>query len=64
MAAAPSMQIEPERPAAPVKRKPFIPPLLGAKNLGMSTLVKENGKTQEEIDVENQVKGINMAPIA
>ena len=29
--------------------------LLGAKNLGMSTLVQANGKTREEMDVENQV---------
>ena len=41
----------------PVKKKPFIPPLLGAKNLGMSTLVQANGKTQEEMDVDNLVKG-------
>ena len=37
------------------KKKPFIPPLLGAKNLGMSTLVQANGKTQEEMDVESQM---------
>ena len=29
---------------------------MGAKNLGMSTLVRENGKTQEEMDVENIVR--------
>ena len=39
----------------PKKKMPFIPPLLGAKNLGMSTLIQANGKTQEEMDVENQV---------
>ena len=44
-------------PPAPAKKKPFIPPLLGAKNLGMSTLIQENGKTQEEMDVDNLVKG-------
>ena len=27
------------------KKKPFIPPLLGAKNLGMSTLQNADGKT-------------------
>ena len=37
------------------KKRPFIPPLLGAKNLGMSTLMNENGKTQEELDVEATV---------
>ena len=30
---------------------------MGAKNLGMSTLIQENGKTQEEMDVDNLVKG-------
>ena len=44
--------------ALPQKKKPFIPPLLGAKNLGMSTLVQENGKTREEMDVDNLVKGV------
>ena len=34
----------PEAPKA-VKKKPFIPPLLGAKNLGMSTLQNAEGKT-------------------
>ena len=34
-----------ESKAPPAKKKPFIPPLLGAKNLGMSTLVQANGKT-------------------
>ena len=34
-----------ERKVQHVKKKPFIPPLLGAKNLGMSTLMNENGKT-------------------
>ena len=29
----------------------------------MSTLIKENGKTQEEMDVENQVKQNAMAKI-
>ena len=45
-----------------VKKKPFIPPLLGAKNLGMSTLVQANGKTQEEMDVDNLVKGGQAQP--
>lgn len=48
---------QPSQAPAPVKKKPFIPPLLGAKNLGMSTLIQENGKTQEEMDVDNLVKG-------
>ena len=30
--------------------------------LGLSTLVKENGKTQEEIDVEAQVKEGKVPP--
>ena len=34
----------PAAEAAP-KKKPFIPPLLGAKSLGMSTLIGDNGKT-------------------
>ena len=33
------------QPSQPQKKKPFIPPLTGAKNLGMSTLMNENGKT-------------------
>ena len=45
----------PQESKPPQKKKPFIPPLLGAKNLGMSTLVQANGKTQEEMDVESQV---------
>ena len=28
----------------------------------MSTLIKENGKTQEEMDVESQVKNSKAAP--
>ena len=44
------------QPTQPQKKKPFIPPLTGAKNLGMSTLMNENGKTQEELDVEATVK--------
>lgn len=31
--------------------------------LGLSTLMKENGKTQEELDVEAQVKQINTKPV-
>lgn len=31
-------------------------PALKIGGLGMSTLVKEGGKTQEELDVENLVK--------
>ena len=30
-------------------------PSLKVGGLGLSTLVKDNGKTQEELDVENQV---------
>lgn len=36
-------------------KKPFIP-MLKTGGLGFSTLVKDGGKTQEEIDVENQIK--------
>ena len=63
MAQAPQavQQQEQQQPAA-AKKKPFIPPLLGAKNLGMSTLIQENGKTQEEMDVENQVQQNRMQP--
>ena len=39
----------------PVK-KPFVP-ILKVGGLGLSTLVTHNGKTQEEMDVENHVKG-------
>jgi len=37
---------------APIKKMPFIPSLK-VGGLGMSTLVKEGGKTQEEMDVES-----------
>jgi hypothetical protein len=30
---------------------------LKTAGLGISTLIKDNGKTQEEMDVESQVKG-------
>ena len=49
----PLISMGPEQPKA--KKKPFIPSLKTG-SLGLSTLMKENGKTQEEIDVENQVK--------
>ena len=42
-------------PAQPQARKPFVPSLK-VGGLGLSTLVKEHGKTQEELDVENEVK--------
>ncbi len=41
--------------SAPVKKAPFVP-ALKISGLGLSTLVKENGKTQEEMDVDAQVK--------
>lgn len=44
-----------EQQPSPIKKKPFIPPLLGAKNLGMSTIMNADGKTQEELDVEATV---------
>jgi len=52
-----SLDLSQQEPAPPAKKKPFIPPLLGAKNLGMSTLIGDNGKTQEEMDVDRLVKG-------
>lgn len=36
-------------------KKPFIQSLKTA-GLGLSTIAKEGGKTQEELDVESQVK--------
>ena len=43
----------------PVKKGPPKIPMLPMRGLGMSTLIKENGKTQEEMDVEANVgKGI------
>jgi hypothetical protein len=38
----------------PVK-KPFTIPLLKTGGLGLSTIVQENGKTQEENDVDGLV---------
>ena len=49
-------------PVPAPKKKPFIPPLLGAKNLGMSTLIQANGKTQEENDVAKNVGSNIQAP--
>ena len=43
---------EPKKPA----RKPFVP-ALKVGGLGLSTLVKDGGKTQEELDVAAQVLG-------
>ena len=43
------------QPTTAPKKKPFIPPLTGAKNLGFSTLMNKDGKTQEELDVEATV---------
>ena len=57
----PDMNDQVQDPPQPIKKKPFIPPLLGAKNLGMSTLVQANGKTQEENDVAGLVAG-NVKP--
>lgn len=57
---APPAQIQPAPSVQP--KKPFIPSLKTA-GLGLSTLVKDGGKTQEELDVESQVKG-NQAPSA
>ena len=34
-----------ERPQPQAKKKPFIPPLLGAKSLGLSTLMNADGLT-------------------
>ena len=48
-------QFTAEQPQNAPKKKPFIPPLTGAKNLGFSTLMNEDGKTQEELDVETQI---------
>jgi len=31
-------------------------PMLKTTGLGLSTLIKDGGKTQEEMDVENQIK--------
>ena len=45
----------------PKKKMPFIPPLKGAANLGLSTLIQENGKTKEEQDVASTVAGNKMA---
>ncbi len=38
-------------PSEAVKKAPFIP-ALKVGGLGLSTLIKENGKTQEEMDVD------------
>ena len=42
-------------PVQQTAKKPIIP-MLNTGGLGFSTLVKEGGKTQEELDVESQVK--------
>ncbi len=50
--------IKPQKPQKIVEqpvKKPFIPSLKTA-GLGLSTIAKEGGKTQEELDVESQVK--------
>ncbi len=53
----PTKQSQPELLSEEPKivKKPFIPSLK-TETLGFSNLVKEGGKTQEEIDVESQVK--------
>lgn len=40
----------------PVKKGPPVIPSLKVGGLGFSTIVKENGKTQEELDVEKLVQ--------
>ena len=40
----------------PRVKKPFYIPLLQTGGLGLSTILQENGKTQEENDVDAQVK--------
>jgi hypothetical protein len=39
----------------PIKKGPPVIPSLKVGGLGFSTIVKENGKTQEELDVEKLV---------
>ena len=49
--------IDKEQPRDQQKpKKPFVPSLR-VGGLGLSTIVKDGGKTQEELDVENMVKG-------
>ena len=45
------------------KKKPLIPSLK-VGGLGLSSIVKEDGKTQEELDVENLVKDNKAAAAA
>jgi hypothetical protein len=48
-------------PSVITRKAPFIPSLK-VGGLGMSTLIKENGKTQEELDVEKLVLENKNAP--
>ena len=50
------MPLQPSDSQSIQQKKPLIPSLK-VGGLGISTLVKEGGKTQEELDVENLVKG-------
>jgi hypothetical protein len=48
---------QPEPVAQPqVKKGPPMIPSLKVGGLGLSTLIKDNGKTQEEMDVDQQVQ--------
>jgi arsenate reductase-like glutaredoxin family protein len=42
----------------PVAKK--VIPMLKVQGLGFSNLIRENGKTQEELDVDSQVKSSQM----
>lgn len=49
-------QKQTDKPANPVQKKAPVIPMLITGNLGLSTLVKENGMTAEEMDVQNLIK--------